>query len=510
MAMIRTSLAFDKDNCFNQEDNRRTLIRSSVYTVLVFVVFLSFWNQPVFSSDEPEIFVKGQQIARGELLYQMVDSQHMPLMYHFAALLAKAGVSGIAGFRTGFYALYAVFFGCIFYRGSDLLGTKALAAFLVSYVSLISTISYGTAVLCEHFQGLGMTMLFLELILYMKNRRFGVKSYIFCGIAAFISFGGAFVSIFGLFAFFTGIIALNTKWSGAEKFDLCRCTFDVLKIAVSMFVPLSMYFMYFVATGTVKELFQWAYRFNVEVYSKYLDKGYGGSVLGALFGGISNIAGTFKFDTISSAVLMHVVVIAVCLLFVVEKWEENRIYAVVLVFFTITCATRAVFDFHGIPVLALFSFIIGYEFDLHYNRLKSLICRNRLRRVCAIVLMALMCSGFLTQAKAVFYYSTDEVYNTASTGYALRVLGDDYEEIGFFHTNHELLMQGRMSRGILRLPPTVKIQRIIFSISIMIPARACCLLRHALFCFINHVCWTGVGCGGARSAGPHSLFLRLD
>lgn len=67
-----------------------------------------------------------------------------------------------------------------------------------------------------------------------------------------------------------------------------------------------------------------------------------------------------------------------------------------------------------------------------------------------------------------------------------------------------------VSRGILRLPSTVKILQIIFSISIMIPTRACCLLRHALFYFINHVRWTRVGCGGTRSAGPHNLFLSPD
>ena len=43
----------------------------------------------------------------------------------------------------------------------------------------------------------------------------------------------------------------------------------------------------------------------------------------------------------------------------------------------------------------------------------------------------------------------------------------------------------RMSRGFLKLPPTVKKLQINFSISRMIPKRVCCLLRHALFCFGN-------------------------
>jgi hypothetical protein len=53
-----------------------------------------------------------------------------------------------------------------------------------------------------------------------------------------------------------------------------------------------------------------------------------------------------------------------------------------------------------------------------------------------------------------------------------------------------------LSRGILKLPPTVKKLQIIFSILLMIPIRVCCLPRHALFFFINQTGWIRVGCRG--------------
>ena len=53
-----------------------------------------------------------------------------------------------------------------------------------------------------------------------------------------------------------------------------------------------------------------------------------------------------------------------------------------------------------------------------------------------------------------------------------------------------------VSRGILKLPPTVKKLQIIFSILLMIPIRVCCLPRHALFFFINQTGWIRVGCRG--------------
>ena len=59
-----------------------------------------------------------------------------------------------------------------------------------------------------------------------------------------------------------------------------------------------------------------------------------------------------------------------------------------------------------------------------------------------------------------------------------------------------LLNQLIMSRGILKLPPTVKKLQIIFSILLMIPIRVCCLPRHALFFFINQTGWIRVGCRG--------------
>jgi hypothetical protein len=65
-----------------------------------------------------------------------------------------------------------------------------------------------------------------------------------------------------------------------------------------------------------------------------------------------------------------------------------------------------------------------------------------------------------------------------------------------------LFFESLVSRGILKLLPTVKKLQKIFSILLMIPIRVCCLPRHALFFFINQTGWIRVGCGGARSAGP--------
>ena len=84
--------------------SRSVILQSILFSVFAFLVFLALWNQDVWTHDEPEMFIKGQQIMRGGLLYKDVDSQHMPLMYHLSAVFARMGFSGMAGFRAAFFA----------------------------------------------------------------------------------------------------------------------------------------------------------------------------------------------------------------------------------------------------------------------------------------------------------------------------------------------------------------------------------------------------------------------
>lgn len=184
------------------------LLQSLLFALVCFCAYLVFWNSPVFGSDESEIFIKGIQISRGELLYLSVDSQHMPLMYHVASIMATLGVHTITGFRVSFYLLYSVLLGMIYNRYSKILGKKTVFLFTITYFFLLPSFNYGTSILSEHFQGLGMVILLFELLCFKKSKSFDAAGALYVALASVLSFCSAFVSVFGIFVFYLALISL--------------------------------------------------------------------------------------------------------------------------------------------------------------------------------------------------------------------------------------------------------------------------------------------------------------
>ena len=300
--------------------SRSVILQSILFSVFAFLVFLALWNQDVWTHDEPEMFIKGQQIMRGGLLYKDVDSQHMPLMYHLSAVFARMGFSGMAGFRAAFFALFALLLGIMYLQYSSFMGKRTFYVSLIAYVSISITVWHGTCVLSDQLQGIGMAILFMQLLCYEKEKKWTAGSYICCSLAAFISFGSAFVSVFAIFAFFLGIVLIILSEEKDLRAAVKRGAVDAGRMALAMALPFVDYLLYFFRTHTAGAFFKWAYRFNTEVYSKYMVNNYGSSIPGALFYGISNIAKTFVVDSVSTTALIHIAVIALCMFFVLEKW----------------------------------------------------------------------------------------------------------------------------------------------------------------------------------------------
>lgn len=422
--------------------NSSVILQGILFSVFTFLVFLALWDQDVWANDEPEMFIKGQQIIRGGLLYKDVDSQHMPLMYHISAIFARMGVSGMAGFRAAFFALFALLLGIMYLQYSSFIGKRTLYVSVIAYVSIITTITYGTTILSDQLQGIGMAILFIQLMCYEKEKKWRAGSYICCGLAALISFGSAFVSVFGIFAFYIGIAVIIFSEETNLRAALKRGALDMGRMILAMSAPFAAYVLYFFRTHTAGAFLKWAYRFNIEVYSKYIRNNYGSSIPGAMFSGISNIAKAFVVDSVSTTSLIHIAVIALCMFFILEKWKENRILAISVVVFVILCATRDCIGFHGLPVIWVFSVMIGFLFNKYIDTLIERVRGNRFRQIILASAVIMFCAGYLQVANQLFSFSIRESYNTGSEEYALKILGDEYEEVGYFNLDHELLFKG--------------------------------------------------------------------
>lgn len=424
--------------------NGRRIIDAGIWTFIIFLIMMAFWNTAA-NCDETEIFVKGIQISRGGLLYWNVDSQHMPLMYQLAALFAATGIRSEAGFRLAFYALFALLYGFIFIRYYYDFDRKALCLYPLLYYCVAPTIDIGTVVLSEQFQGIGMVILFYEILLFYKNRQFKISNLLSCSLASFISFYSAFTSIFAIFTFYCIILYLDYSYthnsSGFPVTFIKKSAIDLVSLAIEMLLPFVFAISYFVNTGTLSYFYKWAYQFNVEVYAKY-QKGYGSSILGALFGGISNIAGDLNISSISTTFLVRLLIVFSVILFLVEEYQAKKdiIFSSLLGWFMIACATRGCFYFHGLPVIAVFCAVLSFEIVKHFPEVKQWTDGSPKRAAVSIGIVLLFSTVYFANFKNIFYYTEKRYVEPISEEYGLSRITDDMEEIGYFQTDHRPLL----------------------------------------------------------------------
>lgn len=172
---------------------------AGLIVLVSFLLMLLYIDQPFFTTDEGDVFLVGSAIAKGQLLYGDVASQHMPVMYYFAAFFALFGVSTVTSFRLCFYGLMACIWGLMYYFYCDKINRKVLAIYPVIYIIMLRYIEMGHAVLSDQFQGLGMAILFFELLAFERTRELKLSNMIMISFAVFISFGSAFTAIIGVF-----------------------------------------------------------------------------------------------------------------------------------------------------------------------------------------------------------------------------------------------------------------------------------------------------------------------
>lgn len=231
----------------------------------------------------------------------------MPLMYYIAALFSALGVKSITGFRAAFYFVMAALWGAIYYRFGELIGRASVIVYPVVYIILISTINWGWCILSDQFQGTGMAILFYELLLFYRRRVLDWIDYIWISLAVFISFGSAFVSIFGIFAAFIMVLLIEIRNAYRNRYTFLKFLKYIIKkyykLVLTIAAPFAVLIGYFCFTGTVRNFYYWAFKFNTDVYSKYLL--YGDSVLGALFGGIGEIASTLNILTFTTTTILQ-------------------------------------------------------------------------------------------------------------------------------------------------------------------------------------------------------------
>lgn len=355
----------------------RVRVMTAIAVAIVFFLgFLTYINRPFFDSDEGDIFSVGKCIADGMLLYTEIPSQHMPVMYYISALFSLIGVTTIVGFRLCFYGLIAAIQGAMVFIYGKEYGWVRVALYPAIYVVAIRFISMGHAILSDQFQGIGMVILFFELLQFETRKRLQPINVGIISFAIFISFGSAFVSAFAIFWIALTVIALTAREYKRRKipFQACLAQFwtDYWRLLLGVSAPFILLILFYAVNGSVVDFFNYAYVFNREYYAPYLG-GYGSSIVSGYFQGVRNIVAlvanpTLTLGSIASYLLLFG---TVYFLVFIQRKRSNWILTIGIALFLIGCATRGVWDFHGLSIVAVMSSMLAFSvcdyFDNHSN-----------------------------------------------------------------------------------------------------------------------------------------------
>ena len=390
---------YQKLNRAIDETNRRKIRKyfcAFGLFLLCFVMLLTCVNDFYFESDEGEIFSKGVSIAHGQLLYKDNASQHMPVAYYIAALFNMTGATNVLRLRLCFYVFFALLWALnVVWYGDDF---PLLSIILcpILYIITISRISLDTSILSEHFQSTGIAILFYELMLFHKSKTLGLCNCIRISLAIFLAFGSAFTTVFPVFFLALTVFALElenrirhrAECDGQSWRKMMIHRYGLLLIVV--LVPFVVLCGYYLITGSLDDFYYWAYKFNVDVYSKY--QGVGGSVIQSLFAGFNYILNPIKAMAANPDMLFLGLFTALGLtsIVVIGILSKSIILVIGLLFMLNGCETRCGIEgFHAIHAVMLFSAMIGYVVGMLVSKIKAIRLRSLITAFLLLIVLFL-------------------------------------------------------------------------------------------------------------------------
>lgn len=438
------STAKEKVKGFIKRHNR--LFSAVAVGVAAFFLLMAFWWQPWFVSDEAEIFMHGQAIAQGELLYADTGSQHMPLMYYIAAFFSLIGVRTITGFRIAFYVLTAVIWALMYHRYKDRWGGTALCLYPVLYMCVISHLDWtATCVLSDQYQAIGMVILFFEFMEFNETRYLKISNCCMVSLAIFISFGSAFVAAFAIFVMACAFFALDIwgrikKKTGVRE-EVSGFFKQFAKLALIVAVPFAVLLLYYAVTGTLDDFINWAYVLNRTVYVNYTG-GYGSNILMGFFGGALHFYGLITFSALSAKQLLTLLLLLFStgwMIYLAKRGNGAVIRIVGLLLFLIACATRGLADFHGLPAMAVLCAMSACFLGRFFSW--ASVKKNMIRLTAfafAIVFVATPYAKNLVPAWAMIWTANDMPEN--STAWCLDEITERGERVGFGLLNCDVMV----------------------------------------------------------------------
>lgn len=416
--------------------------------VFYFLLQFKFLNDWWFGTDELDIMVLGKGIARGQLLYKDLCSQHMPFTYYIGAFFDFMGFKTVDEQRLAFYLLTALLWAVIYVRYSHVINSKALFWAPAVICSLMQNYEYGTQFLSEHLAGCGAMILLLEFLDFIETKRLSYSTCVMISISVVLTFGTVFVGIYAVFFIALGVLLYEIKWLFEDKKKILTWIMYMLKkyikLIVIVAVPWIVLFIYYIATGTLGDFIYGAYTLNRTIYAEYIG-GMGGNILSLFIQPIDMLGGfisnTMALNTWTYSTVLQWLMILGGIIYLGKEWMNGRrIVAVILLMFTYALGVRGIYNFHGTPcvevlvlffVQVLFNDLIGDEIEFKKKSIYS--------QAFVYILIVFVASGYLRDISEVATIKVnDDEMNTEAQ--IINAITNENEPIWCFGFHNDVLM----------------------------------------------------------------------
>ena len=338
-----------------QED---ALAVAMAVTVLSFAVlsFLASEFNPTIMDENDNIIGGMLQAGGGFVLYRDYVSQHTPFVYWLCALFAKLGAKSFGQFRLLFHILISFIWGAVFFRHRNRKFVRAIVLFSVFFgpVSYLFIGVNAGQILSDNVQAVAMTVLFLEMLAYYEDHRIGPDRTAVISLCIFAAVGSAFLAVYSIFACMAAVILEEVVFfrKHPEKISFFIGRYSMLLICVIL--PWAAAIVYLGVNGALKDAFDMAFRFNLEVYPKYGMPGR--NFLEPFYSGIINIVKLVRetWTGFAAGEILYVravesaMIIATGILLIAAIFRHGLMWALGIFLFIETQATRQAVQFHSI------------------------------------------------------------------------------------------------------------------------------------------------------------------
>ena len=271
------------------------VIRAFLVMLVSFLMMLIFASPHNFENiDEYDNMIGGMVLAgQHKVIYRDYITQHTPFAYWLCAGYAMLGANSPEQFRLLFNLTCSAVLGWLYYRHRNSESRRAgimLLAFLWGPIGLTTVYDATGTVLGDHTLSLAMCVLLLEMMAYFEDHRMTAGRCAVVSAAVFVSVTSAFLGVYSLAAAAAAVFAEDILYMLRTRQGWRRMLRRYARLVLIVLVPFAAAGIYFACCHALKDAIDLSFRFNTEVYSKYMD-GLGTDKLRPVADALKNVGG---------------------------------------------------------------------------------------------------------------------------------------------------------------------------------------------------------------------------